>query len=331
MTAKKTFTPLKIGLLAVAASYFLFTLHAMFTLSWIGEWEPLREPIRTVIFVEDISATTCLAFRFAAGIIALAAVIAYIAKGNLSKSVVYRAVRLVLAFEAIYWLGLVATAGYSVQAFLGLLTRQSSLDSLLNSMFTGVIPTVMEAVVLPIVFLIFAAKLKPDKPLKTPIKWGFIVGVLTIVVFWLTNTANWLGVLASKGTSYLWMETTLINGAETVIYHPEHMVSFITTTLLLVLAIYAGYLAKKSGQVESISDLNRGAIGIIVTLVGLYFLWNYLSWVILAGDTWNYWYAWFLGHNMDLWMLSLPLLGLPMLFEKKVVVPTAAVGQQTAT
>jgi hypothetical protein len=331
MTEQKFFTPLKVGLLAVAAAYFLFTLHAMFTLSWIGEWEPLHEPFRTVIFVEDICATACLAFRFAAGIIALSAVIVYLAKGALSKSAVYRAVRLVLVFEGIYWLGLIATAGYSVQEFVMLLIRQGSAESLLNSLFTGVIPTVMEAVVLPIVLFILAAKLKPDKPLKTPIKWGFIVGVIALVVFWLTNTANWLGVLATKGISYLWMETTLVNGVQTVIYHPEHMVSFVTTSLLAVLAIYAGYVAKKSRHAESLSDLNWGELGIIFTLLGLYFLWNYLSWVMLAGDTWNYWYAWFLGHNMDLWMLALPLLGLPMLFQKKAVPQSAVDGQQTAT
>lgn len=331
MTEQKSFTPLKVGLLAVAASYLLFTLHAMFTLSWIGEWEPLSEPLRTIIFVEDISATACLAFRLAASIIALTAVIAYIAKGNLSKSAVYKAVRLVLVFEGIYWLGLIATAGYSVQDFLMLLARNGSLNSLLNSMFTGVIPTVMEAVILPITLFIFAAKLNPAKPLKTPIKWGFIVGVVYIVVFWLTNTANWLGVLATKGTSYLWMEVTQINGVEIVIYHPEHLVSFITTALLVAVAIYTVYVAKKSSQAESLADLNLGDIGIIVTLLGLYYLWNYLSWVMLAGDTWNYWYAWFLGHNMDLWMLVLPLLGLPLLFQKKLSKQTATDGQQTAT
>ena len=35
----KSVSPLKVGLLIVVISYFLFTLHAMFTLSWIGEWD----------------------------------------------------------------------------------------------------------------------------------------------------------------------------------------------------------------------------------------------------------------------------------------------------
>ncbi len=47
----------------------------------------------------------------------------------------------------------------------------------------------------------------------------------------------------------------------------------------------------------------------------MYFLWNYLTWIYFGGDAvWSYWYAWFLGHNLDLWFLSLPLMGLPLLF-----------------
>jgi hypothetical protein len=35
---------------------------------------------------------------------------------------------------------------------------------------------------------------------------------------------------------------------------------------------------------------------------------------MFAGSNWNEWYAWILGHNLDLWMLSLPLVGIPLLF-----------------
>jgi hypothetical protein len=32
---------------------------------------------------------------------------------------------------------------------------------------------------------------------------------------------------------------------------------------------------------------------------------------------WGAWYQWFLGHNLDLWVLSLPLVGVPLLFREK--------------
>ena len=44
MTEEKFYSPLKIGLFIVVLSYFLFTLHATFTLSWVGEWNRLGGP-----------------------------------------------------------------------------------------------------------------------------------------------------------------------------------------------------------------------------------------------------------------------------------------------
>jgi uncharacterized membrane protein YfbV (UPF0208 family) len=320
MTEEKFFTPLKLGLFAVIIAYFLFTLHGMFTLSWIGEWEPMREPTRTIIFVEDITATTCLAFRFLASIIAFGVMLTYLIKKNLSKPTIYKAVRLVLIFEGIYWLGLATTAGYSVQFFTRLISTNASLVNLTYSLLLSVIPTVLEAIILPIILFIFAVKLSPNKPLKIQIKWGLITGTLYIVVFWLINTVEWISVIRERGKDiqYLWMTTTPVNGVNQIVYHPEHLVSFIITVFgLAALAIYTTYFTKKSTGIENFGELKAGTIGAIILSLGMFFLWNYFSWVFFAGNTWNSWYAWFLGHNMDLWMLSLPLLGLPLLFNKK--------------
>jgi hypothetical protein len=302
MEPQKFYTPLKVGFLAVVIAYFLFTLHGMFTLSWIGEWEPLSEPLRTIIFVEDISATACLAFRFLASIIAFLATIWYFVKKDFSKQTAYKVLRWVLVFEGVYWLGLLTTAGYSVQSFGSLVIRQGSVGSLLYSWFLSVVPTVMESIVLPVCVFILAFKVNPNRPIRNVVKWGFITGTVYMVVFWLTNTSSWVGVVRQRGTEYLTA-------------YPEHIVSFILTVFgLLALAIYTGYVAKRSAWIETLQDLKLGTIGVIITSLGLYFLWNYLSWVFLAGDTWNFWYAWLLGHNMDLWMLALPLFGLPLLF-----------------
>lgn len=113
MAEQKFYTPLKVGLLVVVISYFLFTFHAMFTLSWIGEWERIGGgSFNFTIFVEDISATVGLAFRFVASIIALAAIIFYFSKKKISKPTAYKILRVILVFEGIYWLGLIATAGW---------------------------------------------------------------------------------------------------------------------------------------------------------------------------------------------------------------------------
>ena len=192
--AEPTFySPLKIGLLIVTIAYFLFTFHAMFTLSWIGEWERIGGgAFNFTIFVEDISAAVGLIFRFAASIIALAAIIFYFAKKNLSKPAAYKILRVILVFEAIYWLGLLATGAFSVQ---GLFSGFGNLTSLA----TNVIPELMESLVLPIALFILAYKLNPNKPVKGQIKWGLISGTILIIVFWLVNTSMWIAAVRPKG------------------------------------------------------------------------------------------------------------------------------------
>jgi hypothetical protein len=287
----------------------------MFTLSWIGEWERIGGgSFAFTIFVEDISATIGLIFRFAASIIALAAIIFYLSKKKIAKSAVYKILRVILVFEGIYWLGLIATAGFNFQTLASITSHNLPV---MDFLALSVIPTTVESIVLPIALFVLAFKLNPNKPLKTPLKWGLITGTIYIVVFWLINTSIWLGIIKSKGIAYLWTEVVQVNGVDQVISHPEHLVSFVTTAFgLLALTIYSGYITKKSTHRETLQDLKLPALGAIILALGTYFLWNYFSWAIFAGNTWNDWYAWFLGHNMDLWMLSLPLVGLPLLFYK---------------
>jgi len=305
MAEQKVYSPLKVGLLIVTVAYFLFTLHATFTLSWIGEWDRIGGgALRFAILAEDVTAFSCLIFRFAASVIALATVIYYFAKKSISKSAKYKILRVVLIFEGIYWLGLATTTFFTVEGFANTIVSQP-ITSGLDSLLLGVIPSVVEAIILPIALFILAFKLSPNKPLKTAIKWSLITGTLYIVSFWLVYTSIWVGVVRQKGTEYL-------------LGRPENVISFALTALgLVALAIYTAYVTKKSSGAQTLQELKVGTIGAIILALGMYFLWNYISWVILADIQWNDWYAMFLGHNLDLWMLTLPLVGLPLLFSNR--------------
>ncbi len=310
MTEEKFYTPLKIGLFIVVLSYFLFTLHATFTLSWVGEWNRLGGPghFLSTIYYEDISAFATLLFRFAASIIAIAAVIFYFAKKNISKHAVHRILQVVLIFEAIYWLGLVTTSYFEVQGlFFSRSFSHLPLMSILNSLGTNVLPSLIESIAIPIVLFILAYKLNPNKPLKEAIQWGAISGTIIIFVFWLTNTSLWIEAVDQKGTTYLTA-------------HPQNLLSYIITAFgLLALGIYAAAFTVKSRKAQSLGELDLKVVGGILLALGMYFLWNYLTWIFFGGNyVWSYWYAWFLGHNMDLWMLSLPLLAIPLLFSDRL-------------
>jgi hypothetical protein len=304
MSEPRFYSPLKIGLLIVAIAYFLFTFHAMFTLSWIGEWESLGGNLGFVIFVEDISASIGLIFRLAASISALVGIILYFVKKGLSAQTTMKILRVILVCEAIYWLGLLASGVMPLVYLRGLGDR--SLLSVLTSVFTSDIPCLVESIAIPVALFMLASKMNPKKPLKGAIKWGLIAGTVYIFVFWLVNTSIWILTIRQKGTEYLTS-------------YPENLVSFALTTVgLLALTIFAAYFSKKSMGAETLDMLKLRTSGAIITALGLYFLWNYLTWIFFGGDyLWSAWYAWFLGHNLDLWILSIPLVGLPLLFERK--------------
>ena len=331
MVEQKFYSPLKIGLLIVAIAYFLFTFHAMFTLSWIGEWEGLPKSLSFIIFVEDISGTIGLVFRLAASITALTAITFYFVKKNLSKPTAYKILKWILVLEAIYWVGLLATGVFSVRSLLrgfGNLPTNLVLDSVMST-----VAVLAESLAIPIVLFRLAFALKPNRPPKEAIKWGLIAGTVYVFVFWLLNTSNWLNIVLSPAAHYTGAESGALFpyiGFEYVTRYPDHILSFGVTTIgLLIVALYAAYFTKKSLGTERWRNLNLRRAGGILTAVGLYFLLIYVMWLVVGTDNrlvligggpqvldvkWSYWYAWFLGHNMDLWVLSLPLVGLPLLF-----------------
>jgi hypothetical protein len=307
MTEQKRLTPLKVGLLIVTISYFLFTTHAMFTLQWVGEWNGLKGSAYFYVLTTDISAGVGLAFRFAGSLIALASAIYYFNKGLPSTEKTYRLLRWILVFEGIYWLGLVTTAVLNVRDSI-LSIGVISASTVLTQFALSTLPSVVESTLIPVALFILASKLNPTKPINDAIKWALITGTGIIFVFWLTNTSMWFTtIIYEKGASYLTL-------------YPENMLNFVLTTFgLLALAIYAAYFTKKSSGVQTVQELKLKTVGAIITALGMFFLWNYLTWIFFGDNyLWSDWFAWFLGHNLDLWMLSLPMLGLPLLFTNKL-------------
>jgi hypothetical protein len=305
MAEPKFYSPLKIGLLIVSIAYFLFTFHAMFTLSWIGEWTGLSGLASFWIFITDVSTAFGLVFRLIASFIAVAAIICYFAKKGLSAPTAFKVLKWILVLEAIYWVPLILSGvmGVLPVELAGFGTGGEGLHFSLVLLITTGIPCLVSSIAIPIALFKLASNLNPNKPAKNAIKWGLIAGTVYIFVFWLSNAGMWITTLLSKGTEY-------------VSAYPENLLSFILTIYgLPVLAIFTAYFRGKSMGTEALEKLELRTMGAIITALGLYFLWNYLTWIFFGG--WSEWYSWFLGHNLDLWMLSLPLVGLPLLFKRQ--------------
>jgi hypothetical protein len=296
MTEHNFYNPIKIGLFIVVVAYFLFNLHTMFTLEWIGEWARTPGVFNTIQLIEDINATIGNSFRMAGSTIAIVAFAVFFVRNSFSKSRSYLIVRVVLFFEAVYWFGLLASG---ISGVYRVFTSSSSL----TYSFGYVLPAILESTIVPICIIIFAYKLNPNKPMNKQIKWGLISGTVLVFVYWLLNTGIWLLVLPVKGLEYL--------------SYPYVMIAFLSKAVgLLVLTLYSIYTTKSLSRTERLQNLNLKPVGIIILGLGVFYLWNYLTWIFFGGDhIWSSWYAWLLGHNMDLWMLSLPLVGLPLLFK----------------
>ncbi|MFB3890048.1 MAG: hypothetical protein ACE14S_11200 [Candidatus Bathyarchaeia archaeon] len=302
MTQTNPNMSLRVGALLVTLTWFLFTgyqfIKGAFNIGRFTFW----------ISLTDSAGTFGLGFRTMAALIALFTVLFFVAKRDLSKPELLMSVRWILLGEAVAMLALFPCVIWGV----GLLFSPDLGFAGIGSFIESTLPLIIESIVIPIVLAKLILELNPSKPARGAIKWALIAGTVYAFMFWLNNTGNWIDAITRKGIEYL-------TG------YADHIFSFALTTVgLLALALYTAYFAKKNMGTESVEQLDLRKVGGIVTALGLYFLVVYVMWLFLGTDAkWSTWYAWFLGHNMDLWALSLPLVGLPLLFQHKPAEGTA--------
>jgi hypothetical protein len=284
--------PVKVGLLLAALAYFSFSFYEMIISS-------LEDKHLAGVAITDLPAALGLGFRTAGGFILVIAIALYLFKKHLSKPEAIMCVRLSVLMEAAYWLTIIPSAYIGFAA----LVRPSFGFAFFIS--TG-LPCLVQAVVMPVVLVKLFYELSPSRPVKNAIKWGLIFGVSYLLISWLNNMGMWIYAVLEKGTQY-------------VSLYPVNAYMFAASVVgLLLLTLYAAYFSKKSFGAKSLEELNFKKIGLIIILFGLYMDVNYMLWLFFGSvGGWGSWYAWMLGHNMDQWLLALPILGLPLYFYQK--------------
>ena len=309
MTETKSVSPLRLGVFVAALIWFLFSFHELFkAFVNINEYALFVGPSSTWILITDISGVIGLVVRTIASLIAVLGLALYLFKSP-SKASLMKILKTVLVLEAIYWLSLLISGIWGVlPAAIGGIGSAGDSGVSFNLVFlvnTG-IPCLVEAVALPIALIKLFFALNPNKPQNAVVKWGLITMAVYVIVFWLNNTCNWL-------------TAALYHGSGIILDHPANIFSFALTAFgLLGLALYALYFTKKSVGIASLGKVDWQKVGTIVVILGLYFDIIYVMWLLLGSvGGWNEWYAWFLGHNMDLWLVALPIAGLPLLFKQK--------------
>jgi hypothetical protein len=297
MSDLKNYSALRIGLLLVTITWFSFTGYEFIK----GAFNIYRGNSFWVSLT-DTAGTFGLGFRTMAALIAVFTILFFVSRKDLSKPELTMSIRWVILGEAVAMLALFPCVVWSI----ALATGGASSNIGLGSFIESTLPIIIESIIIPIVLIKLFFELNPNKPARSIIKWGLIVGTVYIFMFWINNTGNWIGAIERKGIEY-------------VTAYPDHILSFGLTTIgLFALTLYAAYFTQKSIGATSFAEVDLRKVGGIITALGLYFLVIYVMWLFLGTDAkWSTWYAWFLGHNMDLWALSLPLIGVPLLFRGK--------------
>jgi hypothetical protein len=296
MAENRIDSSIKIGLLIVALTWLLFTAYQFLK----GAFNIFRDYFW--ISLTDTAGAMGMAFRAMAALIAVLTILFFILKKDLKKPELFMSIRWILIGEMVCFLSLIPVVIWGLAVVVGAESNIFGLGNFVES----TLPVMIEAIGIPIVLAKLFLELNPNKPANGAIKWGLVSGVFYVFVFWINNTGNWMGAITRNGIEY-------------VTAYPDHILSFGLTAIgLLALVILGLSIIKKSAGASSLDDLELHKIGILITGVGLYFVINYVLWLFLGTDAkWSTWYAWFLGHNVELWLMTIPLVGVPLLFKKK--------------
>lgn len=276
----------KVGLFLVALSWFSYTLYR-FSISITEQY----------VSFTDVPGTVGLGFRSAAGFMAVVTILFYLVKRGLSASEASMSVRWVVIFEAIYFLCFIPSAIW------GLATVIPGYSRGLLIVSTG-LPCLMETIVIPAVLAKVFFELSPKKSARDLTKWAWISGTAYLFVFWFNYTMQWIAALIDKGVSF-------------VVLHPINAFGFSLTVVgLLLLTLFAAFSFRRALWKENLMGVDLKRIGVVAIAFGLYFDLTLLLWILFGSvGGYNMWHTFFVYHNVDLWCLTLPLAGLPLLFQ----------------
>ena len=310
-------TLVKMGLFIVLFSWLIYMLYWFVKgLSWI----PLSVNYTLLIdFLTEGAGT--LGFIFRIGVISLAiwALITFLRKREISK--VMKLVGAALVLEALYFLCFIPSAILGFQTGLGLAGGHSLPSGESGGLWFFVetaIPTLAEAVIMPLSLLKLRSKLTPNaKFSKGTFKWITVVGVCYFIVFWLTYFTQWIATIIQPAS--LASDPSYAGyGINYVLQYPLNMFTFILTAIGLPLLTVFFVWSMQPAMRNPDTPLDYRKLGATLTLLGgyfiiviaLFFMFGYVGGASI-------WIVFFIFNSADLWCVALPALGIPMMLLKK--------------
>jgi hypothetical protein len=297
----------KVALFIVLCSWLIYTIY------WFVKstnWWPLESSIDLILASVG---TIGLGFRIGAVVSAILAFASYLSK---EKPKVLNHLRRALLLEAPYFLSFIPSAIFGFTAGSGLLLGYHTLtEGGLWFVIETAIPTLVEAIIMPISLLKLRSKLNSSEQSRAEIvNWTCITGLSYIIVFWLTYLTQWIASFLQPAS---YASTYPGYGPEYVLAYPLNMLTFILTSaglpLLMVFFVRSSLRAMREANVKL--DLRK--VGITLTLLGGYFITVIALFVIFgAVGGASIWIIFFMFNNPDLWCVTLPILGIPLILAK---------------
>jgi hypothetical protein len=293
----------RVALTIVLSAWLLYTGY------WFVKstnWWPLESSVDLVL---AIVGTVGLGFRIGAVSSAILAFASYL-KGKETSNVL-RYVRFALLLETPYFLSFIPSAVFGFAAGSGLALGYHTLtEGGLWFIFETAIPTLVESIIMPASLLKLRSKLKSSQSRSEITKWACITGLSYLVVFWLTYLTQWIATFlqpASYASAYPGY------GLGYVLDYPLNTFTFILTgvglPLLIAFFVWSSLPAMRNSNLR----LDLRNLGLTITLLGAYFITVVAVFAIFgAVGGASIWIIFFMFNNPDLWCITLPILGIPL-------------------
>lgn len=306
----------KAGLFIVLFSWLIFMIYWFIKgLSWI----PLSVNYTLLIdFLTEGAGTLGFIFRIGVVSLAILALVTFLMKREISN--VAKLVRAALVLEALYFLCFIPSAILGFQTGLGLAGGHSLPSGESGGLWFFVetaIPTLAEAIIMPISLLKLRSKIMPQaKFSKVTFRWITLVGVCYLIVFWLTYFTQWIATIIQPAS--LASDPSYAGyGINYILQYPPNMFTFILTAVGLPLLIVFFAWSMQPAMQNANSQLDLRKIGLTLTLLGGYFIIVIALFLIFGyvGGA-SIWIVFFIFNSADLWCVALPAIGIPMILLK---------------
>ncbi len=276
------------------------------------------DPLGTLYF----SSTVALCFllvgltlRAAGAALAILTSALYLREGW--NDTVRRLLGTVIVLEAIYLFSIIPTAWVGPDVGDFVLIPEAS------------IPSIFEAVFVPIPLLITAARLKWQGRAGTVLRYASLSAVMYVFALFVRFTGQWIAVFIQTPIYTTFFGGFPSHGIGYITGYPLNAFALLITVVgLPLLAIYVLFSSLPAIRRLG-AEINLRRVGFALTLLGIYFGIVFFALYALpdfVGGK-SIWSSFFTGHNVDLWMFALPAIGIPLMLrlkERRMYKPTVS-------